>query len=129
MIYFAYFAGTVNCGTLAWGGACITTIYPIQYIQDELLKIISRKTFNKKNYSLSMEKVFELKSLRHHYQDLSKEYKNFQSKTIVKSIPLPNLNKTLYKKSEYVVAIKSINALPNNMKLLRTNKRCIQQKN
>lgn len=63
MIYYALFHGIMNYVIIAWGGACLTTLSPLQHLLNESLKITSKKnTCIIDKYPLRLHQTFVLES-------------------------------------------------------------------
>ena len=58
----------------------------------------------------------------YHYEDLKEIYKKSNSKTRNKSTQLPKTIKAISNKNSYLVALKTYNSLPKELKSLYSNK-------
>ena len=58
----------------------------------------------------------------YHYDDLKEIYKKSNSKTRIKSIQVPKTVKAINNKNSYMVALKTYNTLPKELKSLYSNK-------
>lgn len=106
----------------------MTILYPLQCLQNKLLKIISKNTFIIDNFLLRLEEVFILESLSSYYEGHKNKFIESNSKTRTKNKQLPRFDKTLTKRTGKIVAIKHFNLLPNESKVLGNNKRIIKGK-
>lgn len=120
-IYYAYFYGIINYGIIAWGAAYSSSLYPIQKLQNRIMKIISKKHFQIDNYPLRIDQVYLLESLYFYYEQFKNNFLESTSKTRKKNINLPSITKTSYRKSSYITGLKIFNFLPNNLKTLNTS--------
>lgn len=127
-LYYAYFVGILNYGVIAWGGAYYTNVYPLQYLHNKILRIISKNKFINENYPLSLDQLYALEALTIHYEELSNKYRTSMSITRHKPIQLPNIDKTVYKNSTIVVATKAFNRLTVDLKELNIKNKSTKKK-
>lgn len=127
-LYYAYFGSIMNYGIIAWGGAYYTHIKPLQNLQNKILNIISKKKFISKNYPLSIEQLHALESISSHYDEFKDEFINSSSKTRFKLKQLPDIKKTAFRNSSFIVAIKVFNLIPNELKVIDSGKKTIKKK-
>lgn len=116
-IYYAFMHSIISYGIIAWGGAYKNTVNILQNIQTKILKIINKNRFETNN-PLNIKQTFVLESLVYHYDKLKNTYLTRESKTRNKNIILPRMNKTISDKNSYIMAIKTYNSLPTELKSL-----------
>lgn len=127
-IYYAFFNSIMNYGIIAWGGAYNNNLNLIQNIQRKLLKIINKNQFPERNSQINIRQLFILESLLFHYEKFKYRYVQSISKTRNKNILLPKMGKAVSDKNSYIVAMKTYNTLPNELKCLSLSKICIKNK-
>lgn len=120
-IYYAYFLSVMNYGIIAWGNAYQNSLYPLQLLQNKIMKIISKKTFININYPLTLSQLFALESIAFHYNELRETLNSSKSSSRRKIVQLPKITKTLYRNCNYFVAIKLFNSLPSELKNMGTS--------
>lgn len=120
MIYYAFFHSAVNYGSIAWGGAYNNNLQILQRMQNRLLKIIEKNKFITLKTTPNLIQNFEINSLLHHYDKLSTEYSLSNSVTRNKSLTLPKRYKTVSSKNSYVKAMVLFNALPKELKAIKS---------
>lgn len=129
MVYYALFHGVMNYGIIAWGSACTTTLSPLQNLQNKLLRIISKKNQCLiAKHPLRLDQAFILESVLFHYHEFSTKFTTSKSLTRNKSLQMPKLNKTIYKNSSYITALRTYNSMPNDLKSLNTRTQNIKNK-
>lgn len=127
-LYYAYFGCIMNYGIIAWGGAYDTHTKSLQNLQNKILNIISKKKFISHNYPLSIAQLYALESIVHYYFEFRDSFIKSNSITRQKHIQLPNINKSTFRNSSYIVAIKVFNMIPNELKVIEAGKRTIKKK-
>lgn len=128
MIYYAIFHSIISYGITAWGGAYKNNLDLIQKIQTKILKIINKNLFPGKNYPPNIYQMFKIESVTYYYKELKEKYLQSTSKTRNKNLLLPNMRKTVSDKNSYIVALKTFNVLPNELKCMNLSKSNIKNK-
>ena len=126
MLYFALFHSVATYGILAWGGAYNNNLSRLQRLQNRLLKIASKNTFQLNNYPLNLEQTFAHEAIVYHYADLRDIRKNRKTNTRKKAIPIPEITNSVINKNSYIVALRIFNELPNNLKVLLVSKQTLK---
>lgn len=79
------------------------------------------------SYPLNIEELFCLEAIIPHYMALKDKYDTSTSRTVNKSILLPNILKKVAHKS-WIVTIKLYNRLPKELQLIRDNNKYLKNK-
>ena len=120
MIYYALFNSIISYGIIAWGGAYGNVIDSLQAVQNRIIKIIDFAEINKVPFGV--KKTFRLESLFYYFYELSDKYQNIKVNTRKKNISLPKLGKAVIFKSSYIIALKTYNELPYELKKIKLSK-------
>ena len=89
----------------------LAQINMIQQIQNKLLKIIAKNQFQ-------VHQMFTLESLCYHYNNLKDAFHSIKRNTRNKSLQLPKMSKAISDKNSLVIAMRTFNKLPNDLKIL-----------
>lgn len=82
---------------------------------------MNKNTFVTQNYPLNLEQLFIYNSLLHHYGELKNKYIESESITRNKNLQMPKINKTVSNKNSYIVALRTYNVLPKDLKTMSFN--------
>ena len=127
MLYYALFHSVATYGILAWGGAYNNNLSRLQRLQNRLLKIASKNTFLLNNYPLNLEYIAH-EAITYHYANLRDIRKNRKAKTRKKIIPISEVTNSVINKDSFIVALRTFNELPKDLKDLLVNKQNIKTK-
>ena len=94
----------------------------MQRLQNRLLKIINKNKFYSEN-PLNLEQLYTFNSLLFHYEVLKEKFQKSKSITRYKLIEIPECNKRIICKDSYLVAVRTFNSLPNELKILNKTQR------
>ena len=72
--------------------------------------------------------MFILESLCNHYNNLKDDVHSIKRNTRNKSLQLPKMSKAISDKNSLVIAMRTFNKLPNNLKILTYKKSTIKYK-
>ena len=122
VIYYAFFHSVINYGIIAWGGVYKNNQYLLQNIQNRLLKLVFKNTFEQ-NIPMNIRQLFTWDCLKYYYNEMKDIFTNSNSKTRNKAVLLPKMDKRVSEKNNYITAIKTFNLLPNELKTLEIDKR------
>ena len=112
IMYHALFMGVFSYAISVWGCAFHNTLKVLQIYQNKIKKIIKPKSF----LMLNITQLFQLNSLSYYFDELKAKYDAYLSRSKNKYLPLPNIKKTLYKKSPSITSLKLFNVLPVEVK-------------
>ena len=93
-----------------------------QTLQNKILKIVYKNTFDVYGYPLNIEQLFTLESTYFHYNYLMTSYLTSTSRTRNKNLLLPKINKTIYFKNSKINALTTFNKLPNELKSIENQR-------
>ena len=94
------------------GGGLRNNLNLLQNTQNRILKIINKNIFYKEN-PLNLKQIFAYECVLYYYIELSYVYAVTTSKTRNKFIRPPKCTKAVSDKSNYIMAIKVFNDLPD----------------
>ena len=114
MLYHALFESIINYGIIAWGGAYRNVIQPLLTMQQRILKKLDLG----QNSPLNIKQTFVINSLLYFYNACKILYINYEGRSRHKNIKLCKVNKTIYSKNSYYVALKYYNLMPTEYKNL-----------
>lgn len=121
MIYYAFFHSIINYGIVAWGGAYNNQKKLLQRFQNRLLKIIFKYRSSSKK-PMNIMQLFIYQALMYHYPSLSKKFEESNSNTRNKSLQLPQRYREVSSKSSLLIAVRTFNKLPMELKTLGVSK-------
>lgn len=111
MIYYAFFHSVISYGNIAWGGAYRNNLDSLQKIQNRILKIVNKNSFDH-NAPLKLNQIFAYECLSYHFDDLKRLYETSQSRTRNRLIIQPQCTRIVSNKNNYIKAIQIFNILP-----------------
>ena len=115
IIYFAFFHSVINYGIIAWEGVYENNQHLLQNIQNRLLKLVSKNTFEQ-NKPMNIRQLFTWDSLKYYYNEMKNTFINSKSKTRNKAILLPKIEKRVSEKNNYITAINLLTNYQTNSK-------------
>ena len=117
MLYYALFHSIATYGILAWGGAYNNSLSHLQRLQNRLLKIASKNTFQLNNYPLNLEQTFVHQAIVYHYANLRDIRKN-RNTNRKKAISRTEITNSVINKNSYLIALRIFNELRNNLSVI-----------
>lgn len=93
----------------------VSILYPLQSLQNKLLKIKSTQNFRIQKHPLRIDQIYTHESFHYYYDELEDKFINFTRITRIKSLQLPKINKTISKNSNKIVGSRYFNQLLNDL--------------
>ena len=72
---------------------------------------------------MNVKQLFTWDCLKYYYNEMKNIFTNSNSKTRNKAILIPKIDKRVSEKNNHIIAIKTFNQLPNELKTLEIDKR------
>jgi hypothetical protein len=126
-IYYALFSSVINYGIIAWGGLYKNSVRPLQVLQNKIIKTIFKNTFVVKR-PLNLEQLFIYEALCYHYIELQGKFMTHTTNPRRKLIQMLKISKTISKKNSYIIALRTFNSLPNELKNLMFSRDTIKKR-
>ena len=99
VIYYAFFSVN-NYEIIAWGGVYKNNQHLLQNIQNKLLKLVFKNTFEP-NQPMNIKQLFAWDCLKYYYNEKKNIFTNSSSKTRNKAILLPKIDKIISEENNY----------------------------